>query len=106
MIGVGKWKAVLSSKYVNGDCGFTIADKDGAYDISIEMPEQFKSVKLNIGDVAEVGDNKLTAKARIAGVPLVKDVDIELTFDGDTAEGLLSFGKMGSVKVKDGKKVG
>lgn len=106
MIGIGKWKAELSSKYVNGEVSFTIADKDGEYDIDINLPEQFKGFKLKILNVNEVGDNVLTGQAKVTVLVKTIDIDASFTFGDDTVEGLLSFGKLGSVKVINGQKIG
>lgn len=105
MIGLGKWKATVSSLYIKGDFEFTIADKDGQYDIDIKLPEKFSKVEISILDVKEVGSNKLTGKGKVSLLPN-KELDAEFTFNGDTVEGVISLGKMGSIKVKDGKRVG
>lgn len=105
MIGLGKWKANLSSLYVKGEVEFTIADKDGEYDIDIKMPEKFKGATLLISEIREVGTNKLCGKGRISVFPS-KEIDAEFTFTDTTVEGVLSLGKVGSVKVKDGVKIG
>ncbi len=105
MIGIGNWKAELSSKYVNGDVSFTIADKDGKYDLDIKLPDQFKGFKLKILDIKEEGDNVLTGKAQVKILAKTLDIDAKFTFTEDTVEGLLSFGSLGNVKVINGKKI-
>lgn len=107
MIGLGNWKAELSSKYVNGPVTFSIEDNNGEYVIDINLPEKFKAVKFKILDIKEVGDNCLTGQAKISVPPMPRPftVDASFTFDGDTVEGLLSFGKAGNVKVVNGQKL-
>lgn len=108
MIGLGNWKAELSSKYVNGPVTFSIEEKDGEYVIDINLPEKFKMVKFQILDIKEVGDNCLTGQAKISMPPMPRpfNVDASFQFDGDTVEGLLDFGKAGKVKVVNGEKIG
>jgi len=88
-----------------GDAELVVKEKDGAYDVDVKIPGDsvpefvFKSAKAE-GNV-------------LSGIVLIdmdmmkgKDIPFSFTFDGDTASGYLKVPFLGTVKLKNGVRVG
>ena len=103
MIGLGKWVGQVNTVFFGGKISVSILDKDGSYDFSIELPENVKSLPdVHFHDVKEEG-NTLSAVAEVGMLP-GKTIDISLTFDGDTMNGLLKVPFIGKVRLENFKK--
>lgn len=103
MIGIGKWSFSIDTMMFRGSAILTIADNNGAYEISAEVP----GVTLppyTIKDIQEEGDNTLNA---VIMTPLLsgKELPVSLTFDGDVITGYGKVPLLGKVKFKNGKRV-
>ena len=59
MIGIGKWSVSIDTMMFRGDVILTIADENGAYSLTAEVPGM-KMPEYNVSDIAEDGDT-LTA---------------------------------------------
>lgn len=107
MIGIGKWHGDVNVQILRfkGDVTITIADKDGEYDIDIQLPVQLQKVKLFFDSVEEVGENGLKGKGKLltpAGRELAFEAAVE--FNGDDMEGYLKIA-IATIKIKNGHRV-
>lgn len=102
MIGIGKWSCSIDTMMFRGDAILTIADKDGAYEITAEVPG-YQMPEYSVTDIREDG-NTLTA---VVTTPLLsgKELPISLTFDGDVLTGYGKVPLLGKVKFKNGQRV-
>lgn len=107
MIGIGKWQGSVNIQILkfSGDVFITIGDKDGAYDVDIQLPEQLKKVKLRFDSIQEVGDNGLKGKGKLL-TPAGRELGFEaaVTFDGDEMSGYLKIA-IANIKIKNGHKI-
>lgn len=98
MIGLGKWRGSVKSKFFTGDVDFEIADNGGKYEFKIDLPDKFKGIDYEYYDIAEKG-GALVCKGRCSAFPMLV-INAELKFSGDTAVIKLSTPLMlGSVKI-------
>ena len=108
MIGIGKWQGTVNIQILkfSGDVFITIADRDGAYDVDIKLPEQLEKVKLFFDTIEEVGDNGLKGKGKLL-TPAGRELKFEanVTFDGDTMSGALKIA-IANIKIKNGHRIG
>ena len=102
MIGIGKWSCSIDTMMFRGDAILTIADENGAYSLTVEVPG-VTVPEYHVSDFAEDGDT-LTA---VVTTPLLsgKQIGISLTFDVDTFTGFAKVPLLGKVKFKNGKRV-
>lgn len=101
MIGLGKWVCHVDTMFFRGDAHLHLFDNKGEYGFELSLPDM-DIPEIVIKDVTEDG-NTLHAIANVDLLP-GKDIDVTLTFEGDTFEGLLKVPFIGKIKLKDGKK--
>ena len=101
MIGIGKWVCHVDTMFFRGDAHLSLFDNNGEYSFDLSLPDM-SIPEVVIKDVTEDG-NTLHAIANVDLLP-GKDIDVTLTFDGDTFEGLLKVPFIGKIKLKDGKR--
>jgi hypothetical protein len=101
MIGLGKWVCHVDTMFFRGDAHLHLFDNNGEYGFELSLPDM-SIPEVVIKDVTEDG-NTLNAIANVDLLP-GKDIDVTLTFDGDTFEGLLKVPFIGKIKLKDGKR--
>lgn len=101
MIGLGKWVCHVDTMFFKGDAYIRVFDNNGEYGFELSLPDM-DIPEVVIKDVKEDG-NTLTATANVDLLP-GKDIDVRLTFDGDTFEGLLKVPFIGKIKLKDGRR--
>ncbi len=105
MLGLGKWLAKIDNMFFKGDAVFTISGSDGNYDFKLELPNgEFDIPDIDIYDITEDGDT-LNAKATVSLLP-GKEIDVSLTFCGDSCNGFLKIPFIGKIKLKDAQKIG
>ncbi len=105
MIGIGKWSCHVDTMMFRGDVILTIADNDGAYAFSAEVPG-VKLPEYSVTDIQEQEDGcTLTA---VVKTPVLsgKDLPISITFDGDTCTGFAKVPLLGKMKFKNGTRIG
>jgi len=102
MIGLGTWKFQVDTMFYNGAAILDITCEGGVYDIKCKLPDM-DIPEIVIGSITEE-DSTLTG---IATTDLLKGKEIpcSVTFDGDTAEGVLKVPFIGKLKLKDGAKI-
>ena len=102
MLGLGTWQFEVDTMFYRGRVLLMVGEKDGEYDISIDIPgmdvPDFKVVSI------ETEDNTVTGAAQ-TDLLRGKDIPFSITFDGDTAEGYLKVPFMGKFTMRDGKKI-
>ena len=104
MIGLGTWVTSVNMMIFKGEITVVIADKDGQYDIDFQLPDKLKDVKIRTYDIVEEG-NTLRGKGEITMLP-GKELEAEVTFDGDTFEGVLRIPFMKrNIPLKNGHKI-
>lgn len=104
MIGLGTWVTSVNMLVYKGDITVVIADKDGQYDIDFQLPDKLKDVKIRTYDIVEDG-NTLKGKGEITMLP-GKELEAEVTFNGDTFEGVLRIPFMKrNIPLKNGHKI-
>ena len=104
MIGLGTWVTSVNMLVYKGDITVVIADKDGQYDIDFQLPDKLKDVKIRTYDIVENG-NTLKGKGEITMLP-GKELEAEVTFNGDTFEGVLRIPFMKrNIPLKNGHKI-
>ncbi|MBR5619901.1 MAG: hypothetical protein IKW76_09205 [Clostridia bacterium] len=102
MIGIGKWSFKIDTMMFRGSAILTIADKNGAYEITAEVPGM-KMPPYSIDNIQEDGSilNAIVHTPLLSG----KDLPVSLTFDGDVVTGYGKVPLLGKVKLKDGKRI-
>jgi len=103
MLGLGKWKFNVNTMIYRGEAFLTIGEKDGEYDIGIELPGQDNVPDFEIFDMAAEG-NTITGSVKTS-LLRGKVIPFSATFDGDTASGFLKVPFVGKIDLKDGVKV-
>ena len=108
MLGLGTWEFFVDTMFYRGRVLLTVADKDGDYDISIDIPgmdvPDFKVTSL----AAEEGNTETNGTVTgTAQTDLLrgKDIPFSITFDGDSADGFLKVPFMGKFTMRDGKRI-
>jgi len=102
MLGLGKWKFFVDTMFYRGDAFLIIMDKDGEYDVDIDLPG-IQKPDFSFGDLAIEG-NTITGTAQTS---LLKGklIPFSATFEGDTANGFLKVPFIGKIKLSNGVKV-
>ena len=108
MIGIGNWGCHVDTMFFKGDVKFTITDNGGEYGFELHMdgpiPEfQIKEIKEeNDAYYSQVMSSvDLTAIANVEMLP-GKDIDVALTFAGDTFNGVIKVPFLGKIKLNNG----
>lgn len=103
MIGIGSWHVSIDTMMFRGDAVLTIADKDGAYDFSVQVDKLEQAPPYTVESVTEDG-NTLNA---VITTPLMKgkELNVSMTFDGDTLTGFAKVPLLGKIKLKNGHRV-
>ncbi len=100
MIGLGTWTGKVNTMFFSGDVTFTIGEKDGGYDFSMNLPEgAAKLPEFSFREIKEEGDT-LRAVAEVSLLP-GKTVDVQLTFQDDTMNGFLKVPFLGKIDLKN-----
>jgi len=103
MLGLGTWQFFVDTMFYRGNVLLMVKDKDGEYDIGIDIPGVDIPAFAVISLAAE-GDtiNGIAQTDLLKG----KDIPFSITFDGDTASGFMKIPFMGKLAMKDGKRTG
>ena len=103
MLGLGKWKINVNTRFYSGDVLLVIAEKNGAYDIYAEFPSgkrpDFRFSKL------QAQGNTITGTAQHS---LLQGslIPFSATFGDGTASGSLDVPFIGMIRFSDAEKVG
>lgn len=109
MLGLGTWEFFVDTMFYRGRALLAVADKDGAYDVKLDVPGMDAIPPIVITSI-EAEDNDIfgTARNSLLGD---KDVPFRISFgvdeDGaETANGYLKVPFIGKITFKNGKKIG
>ncbi|MDR2687627.1 MAG: hypothetical protein LBB75_07730 [Oscillospiraceae bacterium] len=103
MLGLGKWKFHVNTRFYSGDAFLFIGGKDGEYDIRAELASG-KKPDFRFSKVKEEG----SAITGVAQHSLLQGslIPFSVTFEGGSASGFLDVPFVGMIKLIDGEKVG
>ena len=101
MLGVGTWACTVDTMFFKGDVSFVIGYENNEYSFDIKMDMTLPEYKIT---KIETEGNTLKAKCAVDMLP-GKEIDADLTFDGDKFDGVLKIPFLGKIKTKDGHKV-
>lgn len=105
MLGIGRWKFFVDVFMYKGDIIFNIAEKDGKYDITPEIPDFYDELKYEILE-AKVTGNTLHLVAAATLLPGRKKLSADLTFNGDKCTAKLNVPYLGTLELNNGIKIG
>jgi len=102
MLGLGKWKLNVNTRFYSGDVFLIIGEKDGEYDIYAEFPSgkkpDFRFSKLQAEGSTLTG---VAQHSLLQGNML----PFSATFEDDTVSGSLDVPFVGMIKFTNGEKV-
>jgi len=102
MLGLGKWKLSVSTRFYSGDVFLVIGEKDGEYDVYAEFPGG-KRPDFRFGKLRAEGST-LTGVAQHSMLQ-GSQIPFGATFEGDTVSGFLDVPIVGMIKFSDGERV-
>lgn len=105
MIGIGTWKARISTMFLKAEGTLEILDNKGEYEFKFHPPEKYKDMQIRYFDIREDG-NTLRGKGEASAFP-GKIFEVEATFDGDRMTGRIILPFLGNmaVEIKDGQRI-
>jgi len=104
MLGIGTWEFPVNVMGNRGIVQLKITDEGGKYGFTLRVPGQQGQVPpVQIRRVTEQG-NTLHIVARVPQFPNT-DIPVSVTFDGDTASGMLTAPFIGRILLKNGRKI-
>jgi len=109
MLGLGTWEFNVDTMFYRGRVLLVVEEKDGEYDISLDIPgmdvPSFDVVSLEADEGNTDTAGTITGAAQ-TDLLRGKDIPFSITFDGDSAEGFLKVPFMGKFSMRDGKRIG
>jgi len=103
MVGLGKWKFNVDTMFYRGDAFLSIGEKDGEYDIGLELPGM-DVPDFSVNDIQAEG-NTVTGNVKTS-LLRGKEIPFSYTFEGESASGFMKVPFMGKIKLNNGVKVG
>ena len=103
MLGLGTWIFDVDTMVYSGEGILKISDDNGNYKIVAETPDRSKTFDLNVRSVTQDGNSLdiIFGVSQFAG----KDITSTMTFNGDTAEGVVKIPFIGKIKIKNGRRI-
>ena len=102
MLGLGKWKINVDTRFYSGVAYLVIGEKDGEYDIHADLANgkrtdfRFSKLQAQGSTITGVAQHSLLQGSQIP---------FSVTFEGDTARGFLDVPFVGMIKFVNGEKV-
>jgi len=104
MLGLGTWEFSVNIMVYNGTVQMDITDNGGEYGFALRVPGAQEHIPpIEIKSVAENGKT-LNIVARVPQFPK-KDIPVSVTFDGDSASGVVKAPFVGKITLKNGRKI-
>jgi len=102
MIGLGKWACNVNTMFFSGEVKIKVFDNNGSYGFELDIPG-ITVPDITIKEIKEEDDTiyAVTQTSLLPG----KDIELTITFDGDTFDGFLKIPFVGKVKFKDGHRI-
>jgi len=102
MLGLGKWKFNVKTRFYSGDAYMIVEEKDGAYEIRAELANG-KKPDFRFGKF-QVEGNTITGVAHHSMLQ-GNSIPFSATFEDGTANGFLDVPFIGLIKLNNGEKV-
>lgn len=102
MLGLGTWEFPVNIMVYKGTVQMDITGEEGQYGFALRVPN-YEVPDVTIRSVSENGST-LNIIARIAMFKN-KDIPVSVTFDGDTASGMVKAPFVGRIKLNNGRKI-
>ena len=104
MLGIGTWEFPVNIMVYKGTVQMDITDNGGAYGFAIRVPGAEEHIPpIEIKSLTEDG-NTLKIIARVPQFPK-KDIPVSVTFDGDSASGVVKAPFVGKITLKNGRRI-
>ena len=104
MLGIGTWEFPVSIMGYSGMVQMGITDNGGTYGFALRVPgRQQHTPPVSVRSVRENG-NTLHIVARIPQFP-GKDIPVSVTFNGDRASGVIKAPFVGTIHLRNGRKI-
>ncbi|MCH5191797.1 MAG: hypothetical protein J1F23_06485 [Oscillospiraceae bacterium] len=104
MIGLGKWTGDIDTSFAKGTAIVDVTESGGKYAFKVSVPGAANLPDFSVFDIKESGNN-LSGKARVEIMGGIT-VDVAVTFHGDTFDGSLKVPFLGSIPIKNGRRIG
>ena len=104
MLGIGKWTGDIETSIISGTAVVEVKDNNGEYDFKVEIPGAKSIPAFSVYDIKTEG-NRLCGKAKVQALGTLT-VEISVEFDGDTFTGELKVPFLGTVPIKNGRRIG
>lgn len=104
MLGIGTWEFPVHIMGYKGTVQIVITDNGGRYGFTLRVPGREQHIPpVKIMRLAENG-NTLNIIARVPQFP-GKDIPVSVTFNGDSANGMMKAPFVGIIKLYNGRKI-
>lgn len=104
MLGLGKWEFTVDSMLYRGKVLVTVSDKEGNYDVGVDIPGMDSIPPIVIVSIAHEG-NDLTGIAKNSALGN-KDIPFSFSFtDEDNATGFIKLPMIGKLQLKNGTRI-
>jgi len=101
MLGIGKWAFPVNMMGYRGNIQMDIIDKGGKYGFALRVPGQ-QVPPFMIRNVRRSGSTlHIAARTPRLGN---RDIDVSVTFNGDTAAGVVSAPFVGTIRLNNGRR--
>lgn len=102
MVGVGSWGCKVDTMFFEGEIKFDVIDNNGEYDFKLYvnnvMPE------FTVKSLTEENGDTLHGVGTASVLPN-KDIEVILTFNGDSFSGVVKVPFLGKIKLKNGYRI-
>lgn len=103
MIGLGKWTGDIDTPLIKGTAIVDITDNGGEYAFTVSVPGAATLPDFSVFDIKE-SENRLSGKARVE-VMGGMTVEIAVEFHGNAFDGSLKVPFLGSIPIKNGRRI-
>ena len=103
MLGIGKWKFTVNTRFYSGEVFLVVGEKNGEYDVYAEFPSgkkpdfRFSKLQAQGSTLTGVAQHSLLQGSQIP---------FSATFADGTASGFLDVPFVGMIRFSDGEKAG
>jgi len=104
MLGIGTWEFPVNIMVYKGTVQMDITDNGGDYGFALRVPGAEEHIPpVEIKSVTENGST-LNITAKVPQFPK-KDIPVSVTFDGNSASGVVKAPFVGKITLKNGRKI-
>lgn len=102
MIGLGKWGCKVDTMFFEGEVKFEVIDNNGEYDFKLYVNDS--TPDFEVKSVTEENGDTIHGIGTTAFLP-GKDIEVILTFEGDSFTGVVKVPFLGKIKLKNGYRI-